>query len=133
LRTAMPFTALIVLGLLAWPPWAAGQDQTCKVPAFRGATLPKGADAVMHVVNTGRECGIRNFGQASDVNSLASSGSITKPPQNGTARFEPPSALYTPNPGFAGEDYFEYQAHAKGPQDKPVVLTVRVKVTVTAP
>ena len=84
------------------------------------------------IVNNGRACGIRNFGHYPDSATLAFSGSITSAPKNGTAKFEPPRALYTPNPGFVGEDFFEYQANAKGPQDNPVLLKVRVRVTVTA-
>lgn len=96
---------------------------------FRGATQPQGGEAEMHVVNNGRPCGIRNFGQHHpDTATLAYAGSITVPPKNGVARFEPPRALYTPNPGFTGEDQFEYQANAKGPQDNPVMLKVRVGV-----
>lgn len=87
----------------------------------------------MHVVNNGRSCGIRNFGHYPDTASLAHAGSIITPPRHGTAKFEPPRALYTPAPGFVGEDYFEYQANAKGPQDQPVLLKVKVKVSVTAP
>ncbi len=86
----------------------------------------------MLVVNTGRACGIRNFGNYPDTATLAYAGSITRPPKNGVAEFEPPRALYTPAQGFVGEDYFEYQANAKGPQDNPVLIKVRVRVTVSA-
>ncbi|RZL91000.1 MAG: hypothetical protein EOP76_14485 [Variovorax sp.] len=128
--------AIVVLGMtsaLCIGSDAQAQPSPCNVPVFRGATLPQGGVAEMQVVNNGRPCGIRNFGHYPDTASLAQSGSITTQPKNGVARFEPPRALYTPNPGFVGDDYFEYQASAKGPQDHPVSLRVKVKVSVAAP
>ena len=116
-----------LLGLHA----AVAQGSMCRVPVFRGATQPQGGEAEMHAVNNGRPCGIRNFGHYPDTATLAYAGSITVPPKNGVAKFEPPRALYTPNPGFTGEDQFEYQANAKGPQENPVMLKVKVRVLVT--
>ena len=132
MRIAFQFAALALAGVALFPSLAVAQDRACYVPVFRGAALPQGGDAEMHMTNNGRACGIRNFGHYPDNTSLAFSGSITTPPKNGIAKFDSPRALYTPNPGFIGEDYFEYQANAKGPQDNPVLLRVRVKVTVTA-
>ena len=117
---------------LCGPAGANPEVPVCKVPAFRGAALPQGGDAEMQVVNNGRACGIRNFGHFPDTASLAHAGRITAPPKNGVARFEPPRALYTPAPGYVGEDYFEYEANAKGVQDQPVFLRVRVRVIVHA-
>ena len=109
---------------------AFAQEPMCNVPVFRGATQPQGGEAEMHVLNQGRSCGIRNFGHYPDPATLAYAGSITVSPKNGVARFEPPRALYTPNPGFVGEDQFEYQAIARGPRDNPVTLKVKVRVLV---
>ena len=86
----------------------------------------------MRVINNGQACGIRNFGLFPDPATLAFAGDITVAPKNGVAKFEAPRALYTPSPGFVGEDSFEYRANAKGPNDSPVLLKVRVKVIVTA-
>jgi hypothetical protein len=36
-------------------------------------------------------------------------------------------------PGFAGEDEFEYEAFARGGSNRPVRLKVLVKITVIAP
>ena len=132
-RTTFAIAFLSISTSLLGSPSARAEDSTCKVPVFRGAAQPQGGEAEMHVVNNGRSCGIRNFGNYPDTESLAYSGSITLPPKNGAAKFEPPRALYTPAPGFVGEDYFEYQANAKGPHGNPVFLKVRVKVSVTAP
>ena len=66
------------------------------------------------------------------VDALAYAGSITKPPQTGTAQFVPPRALYTPGAGFEGEDAFEYEATALGPAGNALRLRVRVKVFVKA-
>jgi hypothetical protein len=132
----MRFTIAIGLVALASvtsaPPYASAEELVCKVPTFRGAATPQGGDAEMHVVNNGKACGIRNFGSYPDTATLAYAGSITTPPKNGVAKFEAPRALYTPGVGFVGEDYFEYQANAKGPQDNPVLMKVRVRVTVSA-
>lgn len=122
---------LLVLGSAVCALHAAvAQESMCRVPVFRGAAQPQGGEAEMHVVNNGRACGIRNFGHYPDTATLAYAGSVTVPPKNGVAKFEPPRALYTPNPGFTGEDQFEYQANAKGPQDNPVMLKVKVRVLV---
>jgi hypothetical protein len=121
------------LAVASVPLGARADEAACKVPVFRGAAQAQGGDAQMQVLNQGKPCGIRNFGHYPDPASLAFSGSITVAPKNGVASFVPPRALYTPSPGFVGSDYFEYQAQAKGPQDSPVSLKVRVTVTVTAP
>ncbi len=124
--------SLLMLGCTAFGLHAAvAQESMCRVPVFRGATQPQGGEAEMHVVNNRRQCGIRNFGHYPDTATLAYAGTITVLPKNGVAKFEPPRALYTPNAGFTGEDQCEYQANAKGPQDNPVMLKVKVRVLVT--
>ena len=132
MSTTFATSTWVLVGALLYPPGAAAQEPACSVPVFRGAARPQGGDAEMRVVNTGRACGIRNFGQFPDAASLAFAGEITAAPKNGVARFEAPRALYTPARGFVGEDSFEYLANAKGPNDSPVLLKVRVKVIVTA-
>ncbi len=116
-----------------WPVQVLAQEPPCSVPLFRGATQPQGGQAEMRVVNNGQACGIRNFGRFPDDRSLAHAGSITTPAQHGVARFVAPRAVYTPTAGFVGEDHFEYEANARGPDDIPVLLRVKVKVVVLAP
>jgi Bacterial Ig domain len=123
----------MVAPLHAGSAWAQTAPSTCRVPVFRGAVLPAGADAEMHVVNTGQPCTIANWGMFTERQNPAFAGEITRAPANGTAEFKPPRAMYTPNPGFAGEDYFEYQANAKGPSENALLFRVRVKVFVLAP
>lgn len=112
---------------------AQPQASECRVPAFRGAASPQGADAEMHVVNTGRPCSIANFGMAGERQSPAFGGQITRAPSNGTATFQPPRAHYVPKAEYSGEDYFEYEANAKGNGENTVILRVRVKVFVKLP
>ena len=126
--------ALLLIGLLPFDTAQAKSEQpVCRVLPFRGATSPQGADAEMHVVNTGQPCSITNFGVPSARQNPADSGRITSPPSVGVAEFKPPRAVYLPKAGFDGEDYFEYEATAKGPSDNPLLIRVRVKVTVKAP
>jgi hypothetical protein len=132
-HTTLAIGILWMWGVILGATEAKAQESTCIVPVFRGAAQPQGAEAEMRVVNNGRACGIRTFGNYPDTASLAHSGSIVAPPKNGKAKFEPPRALYTPAPGFVGDDYFEFQANANGPQGNPVYLRVRVKVSVAAP
>ena len=111
---------------------ANAEDTKCGVPVFRGATQPQGGHAEMRVVNNGQACGIRNYGSYPNDATLAFAGEITVLPENGQAKFIPPRAVYTPKPGFSGEDSFEYRATAKGPSDNLVYLRVKVKVLVVA-
>lgn len=125
---AWPRVAWVLISLLGT---AQAEDVACRVPVFRGAASPQGGEAQMQVVNNGQACGIRNFGQYPDANTLAHEGRITVPPQNGSAKFVAPRAVYTPAAGFVGTDHFEYQANAMGPRNVPILLKVRVTVTVT--
>jgi hypothetical protein len=84
----------------------------------------------MFVVNNGRACSISNYGLPNERLNPASSGTITKPPANGTAAFSGHKAAYSPNAGYYGDDYFEYEATAQGTAQNIVTLRVRVKVTV---
>lgn len=132
----MPLSIAIsaLLGaLLTGSAQAQPEQQTCRVPAFRGAASPQGADAEMHIVNTGRACAISNFGNFTERQNPAFSGQITRAPSSGLAEFNPPRAVYTPKPGFSGQDYFEYEANAKGTNESSLLLRVRVKVYVKAP
>ena len=124
------------LGCLAWA--HAAQAQTtpgppCRVPAFKAATSALGADAEMHVVNTGRPCVINTFGIPAERRNPAYEGTIVKAPQSGQAEFIAPRTVYTPNPGFEGEDYFEYTANARDMNGGALYFKVRVKVFVKAP
>jgi hypothetical protein len=135
LRTDAFAALLVALAALvpASAAWAQAAPPACRVPVFRGATLPAGADAEMHVVNTGQPCTIANWGMFTERQNPAYAGEITRAPANGMAEFKSPRAAYTPKPGFAGEDYFEYQANAKGQSENALLFRVRVKVFVLAP
>lgn len=111
----------------------AQASKTCHIGPFRGAASAQGAVAQMTVTNTGASCSITNYGVSSDRQQPAFSGSITSAPAHGTASFASPQAMYTPEPGFAGDDDFSYEALAKGNSGQPVTLRVRVKVKVVAP
>ncbi len=123
---------LLLASQSAWVANAMADDSKCSVPVFRGAALAQGGEAEMRVVNNGQACGIRNFGSFPNPNSLAHAGEITVPAKNGQARFVAPRAVYTPLPGFAGEDSFEYSATATGPTGNLVALRVKVRVVVVA-
>jgi hypothetical protein len=109
------------------------QERACKVDAFRGASEPTGATTNMRVTNTGTACRIINMGVPTERRNPAVSGSITKPPTHGSAEFAAPFAKYTPHPGYAGEDEFEYEASVTDIRDQPGRLKVKVKVNVIAP
>jgi hypothetical protein len=119
------------------PPKAAAEtlarQPDCHVDSFHGATLPQGAVASMRVVNTGRACGIVNYGVPADRSNPAEAGSITRKPAHGTAEFVASQAKYTPERGYVGGDEFEYEAIAKGESNQQVRLKVRVKVLIVAP
>jgi hypothetical protein len=105
----------------------------CRIGEIRGATSAQGAVANVTMTNTGATCRIPNYGIPALRANPADTGRITKPPRNGTAAFDPPDATYVPNRGFAGEDEFEYEASAKGADERVVQLRVTVKLTVTRP
>ena len=112
---------------------ALGQQATCNVEPFQGATAPQGAVARMQVTRSAGACSIINYGLPAQRGNPAATGSITKQPAHGRAVFVAPQAQYTPEPGYVGEDEFEYTAFARGRQDQQVRLRVRVKVSVVAP
>jgi hypothetical protein len=116
--------------LLFAPAGAHAQDPRCIVPPFSGAAQPQGATAVMRVVNDGKACGVSHFGVPSERRNPAESGKIIQRAAHGTLQFVAPRFLYTPEPGFTGEDEFTYEARAKNNQDQPVTLKVKMKVTV---
>jgi hypothetical protein len=130
---ASSFAALIFALAPLGAALAQSEQPACRVPSFRGATSPQGADAEMYVVNTGRPCTIINFGMLTERQNPAYLGRITRPPSIGTAEFKPPRAVYTPKPGYEGDDYFEYEANAKGPSENALLFRVRVKVFVKLP
>lgn len=132
-RTAFAALCGLCLVVVSACDAAHAQSPDCRVEPFSGAAMPQGADTTMRLVNTGKTCTIINFGVGADRSNPAQSGTITKPPAHGKAEFKPPRAAYTPEPGYVGEDAFEYEAFARGQSNQPVRLLVRVKVTVTAP
>jgi len=112
---------------------ALAKKPVCHVEPFRGATLPQGTVARMHVVNTGKPCLIANHGVPEERRNPSDSGKITKQPTHGKAEFVAPHAKYTPEPGHVGEDEFNYEAFARGKGEQQVRLKVQVKVVVVAP
>jgi len=141
MRIARAPAAIVAVAALACgaalptaPGWPAARaaPPDCRIAPFAGATLPQGAVATMRVVGDGGPCRIDNFGIPSDRRNPAESGSITTAPAHGKAEFAAPAALYTPEPGYVGDDAFAYEAYAKGNVDQRVRLKVRVQVTVFA-
>jgi hypothetical protein len=125
---------MICFASLAATPVAAASAQTqeprCLVPPFSGAAQPQGATAQMRVINDGKACGISHFGVPSERRNPAETAKVTRAASHGTVQFMAPRVLYTPQPGFVGEDEFAYETHAKNNQDQPVVLRVKMKVIV---
>ncbi|MGL4574524.1 MAG: Ig-like domain-containing protein [Burkholderiaceae bacterium] len=109
---------------------AQAQDPRCVVPPFSGASQPTGAVAQMRVINDGKACGVSHFGVPSEKRNPAEAAKVLHPAAHGKVQFVPPRVLYTPEPGFVGEDEFAYEARAKNNQDQPVVLKVKMKVIV---
>lgn len=131
---SIPATVLTLAALMAAnASLAQSNSDGCRVLPFRGATSPQGAQAQMHVINTGQPCAIANFGVPGEGRNPAHSGAVTRPPSGGVAEVKAHRAVYTPTPGFEGEDYFEYEAYALGPSGNSLLLRVRVKVSVKAP
>jgi hypothetical protein len=112
---------------------ALGEPVACSVEPFQGAATPQGAVARMRVTSSAASCSIINYGIPTARANPADTGSITKPPRHGSAEFAAPRASYTPQPGYIGEDEFEYSAYARGRLDQQVRLKVRVKVSLVAP
>ena len=80
------------------------------------------------VFGAGTACSIKNYGVPFFRLGAATSGSITTKPSHGSAEFIAPEAMYKPEPGYFGNDEFEYEALARGIFGQPVRLKVRVKV-----
>ena len=112
---------------------AFAKEPVCRVEPFRGATLPQGTIAHMHVVNLGKPCLIANYGVPEERGKPADSGRITKQPAHGKAEFVAPNAKYTPEQGYVGKDEFTYEAFARGKGEQQVRLKVQVKVKVAGP
>jgi hypothetical protein len=112
------------------PAPAHAQDLRCVVPPFSGAAQPQGAVAQMRVINDGKACGVSHFGVPSERRNPAESGKVIQPAAHGSLQFVPPRILYTPAPGFTGEDEFAYEARAKNSREEPVTLKVKMKVVV---
>ncbi|RYF68925.1 MAG: hypothetical protein EOO22_16975 [Comamonadaceae bacterium] len=108
-------------------------EKSCHVEPFQGASLPQGAVARMVVKGAGKPCSIPNFGVPSTQENPSYGGAITKPPGHGRAEFLAPQAIYTPEPGYTGEDDFEYEAFVKGRVGQQLRLKVKVLVSVSAP
>lgn len=109
-----------------------GTARPCTVAPFSGASTGRGAVANVQMHNTGATCQFANFGVPETKSNPATSGTILVGPRNGTAAFKAPDVLYTPRPGFVGEDEFEYEAHALSRSSKPMRLLVKVRVVVQA-
>lgn len=127
------FAGIVVAATTSFPLAPApthAQDPRCVVPPFSGAAQPRGAVAQMRVVNDGKACGISHFGVPSERRNPAESSKIIQPAAHGTVQFVAPRVLYTPEPGFAGEDEFAYEARAKNNREEPVTLRVKMKVVV---
>ena len=130
----MPTSRAAVLPLLMVFAATAVQasERACDIQPFRGATSPAGADTTASMVNRGQSCRFVNYGLPEERANPAHSGRIIVTPKNGTASFQAPEAIYTPNRGFAGTDEFTYEAMAMGRGSAGVRLLVRVRVVVTA-
>ncbi len=127
------YVFLSALVLLTSTSSAFAKEAVCRVEPFRGATLPQGTVARMHVVNLGKPCLIANHGVPEERSNPADSGRITKQPAHGKAEFVAPHAKYTPEQGYVGEDEFTYEAYARGKGEQHVRLKVQVKVNVAGP
>ena len=122
------------VGWLAISFSSSAQTTACRIEPFQGATLPQGAVAHMHVTNTGASCAITIYGVPGERRNPAQSGTVTSKPSHGSAEFSAPQARYTPEPGFAGDDEFTFEAVARGNNSQqPVRLKVRVLVHVKTP
>lgn len=111
----------------------AGVPSPCRIEPYRGASSVQGAHAKVRMVNTGQACIFKNYGIPDERAHPAHSGRITQQAGNGKAEFAAPAALYTPTPGFAGMDSFEFEAEAVGRSGAALRLKVRVSIEVVAP
>ena len=122
--------ALALALLLPVAGYAQAESPSCKVSPYQGATQPQGAVATVEMANRGLPCLLPNYGLPAERANPATAGRIIKAPRNGTASFAPPNASYLPQPGFAGEDEFQYEAWAAGRSGRQHRLLVTVKVKV---
>ena len=131
MRCQPPFR--LAFGLLL-PLLAHGQPESspCRFSPYQGATGPQGAVATVEMANRGLPCVLPNYGLPAERANPASGGRIISAPRNGTASFVPPNASYLPQPGFVGEDEFQYEAWAPGASGQQLRLLVTVKVKVSA-
>jgi hypothetical protein len=129
MRRAVITLFVALLGLVA----ATVQAAECQVEPFQGAMSSQGAVAHMRTANTARSCAITVYGVPSERANAADSGRITKQPRHGKAEFVAPQAKYRPEPGYVGDDEFEFEAFARSASERQVRLKVRVQVQVVAP
>jgi Bacterial Ig domain len=91
---------LMLVAILAIARNAAADCRIERIPsAKRGETIT----IVMHVTGDGSSCTLTprvGQGQAQTIK-------VVQPPKNGRVEIAPPSAVYTPAPGFMGGDTFE--------------------------
>lgn len=118
--------AALAVAIVAAP---AAAQQTCEVPAFRGAQQPGGAQATMRVVNTGQPCRVETFMRFEPQRMPYASAEVTRPPANGTATASGTGIAYTPRPGFAGTDSFVVVSRGEW-QGRPVTGQITFAVTV---
>lgn len=127
---------VFVASMFLAPLFAIGQtaspDSPCRISPYTGATSPDGAIASVRMVNRGVPCLLPNYGLPAEKRHPATSGRITRAPENGTATFVAPSASYVPKSGFVGNDEFEYEAYAAGSSNQQLRLRVKVRVAVSA-
>ncbi len=123
----------LVAAALALPAATALGQARCRVEPFNGASQPTGAVAQMSVVNDVKYCAITNFGIPGERRNPADSGTVLVAPSHGKAVFVAPQVQYTPEPGYVGEDEFQYEAWARGNINQQIRMLVTVKVTVRAP
>jgi hypothetical protein len=123
--------SIVLAGLLAQPALAA--EPGCSVALTRGAASPQGTDSTMRVAGDGRACAVELLGVPAERRNPATAMRVTRPPANGSVQFDSGRAVYRAHRGFSGNDGFAIEADALGNANQPIVLRVRVAVTVTAP
>jgi hypothetical protein len=112
---------------------AAAAEPGCSVAPMRGAASPQGTDGTMSVVGDGRACAIALLGAPTERRNPATALRVTQAPAKGSVQFEGGRAVYRANPGYRGLDAFAIEADALGTANQPIVLRIRMAVTVTAP
>jgi hypothetical protein len=112
---------------------AAGTEPGCSVAPMRGAASPQGTDGTMRVAGDGRACALELLGVPAERRNPATALRVTQAPRNGTLQFESGRAVYRANPGYRGNDAFAIEADTLGNANQPIVLRIRMAVTVSAP